>query len=79
VQSSGGIRFTPDEEQLVDAVTDAWTRFAATGRPGRGWPRWNTRSARHLVLDAPTPSVRNRLKAGECAFWDDLGWRPGVE
>ncbi len=79
VQSSGAIRFTPDEEHLVDAITGAWTRFAATGRPGQGWPRWNARARKHLVLRAPTPSVGRRLKVRECGFWDELGWRPGLE
>jgi para-nitrobenzyl esterase len=76
VQSSGAITFSPDEERLVEAVTSAWTRFAASGRPGAGWPRWTKRSAKHLVLDTPV-SLGQRLKERECAFWDDLGWQPG--
>ena len=48
-----------DDRQLADAITSYWTRFAATGDPGRGregelpdWHRWDPGVGSFLVLDS---------------------------
>ncbi len=77
VQSSGPITFTPAEEELVDLVTKAWTRFAAQGSPGGGWPRHSAKGRKHRILDTPA-GIGRHLGAEACDFWERIGWKPGA-
>jgi len=48
-----------DDRRLADAMTSYWTRFAATGNPGKGrdgdlpeWEPWDAQGGSFLVLDS---------------------------
>jgi para-nitrobenzyl esterase len=66
-----GVGPSPAEAPLVDLIEDAWGRFAATGDPGHGWPRYTAARDEHFVLDL-SPSVGNGLDRDACDFWDAL-------
>ncbi len=69
--TTDGIGPDATEAPLVDLVEDAWGRFAATGDPGHGWPRYTTVRDEHFVLDLP-PSIGSGLDREACDFWDAI-------
>jgi len=69
--TTDGIGPSSAEAPLVDLVEDAWGRFAATGDPGHGWPRYTAARDEHFVLDLQ-PSVGSALDRDACDFWDAL-------
>jgi para-nitrobenzyl esterase len=74
--SSGNFAFTPQQQQLATAVSGAWARFAATGRPagaGLAWPRLTTPTGSYVSFNTPS-SVKRAMKQHFCAFWARTGW-----
>ena len=71
----GGRNIGDDERPTSDAIMGYWTRFAASGDPnGAGattWPRYDTATDAHIVLDAPITTGAG-LKRDACDFWDKL-------
>ena len=60
--------FTPAQQRLSDRMIDYWTSFAATGDPGRDWPRYP-----HVQSLAPDHVTGVDLAAEHhCAFWTTL-------
>jgi para-nitrobenzyl esterase len=62
-------RFTPGQQRLSDQMIDYWSSFAATGDPGRDWPRFSAR--RPYVQSLAPDDVHGVDLAAEhhCGFW----------
>ena len=69
--TSLGIGPSAAEQPLVDLVEDLWGKFAYTGDPGHGWPRYTTAGDQHLILDTQ-PTTGAHLDQQICDFWDSL-------
>ncbi len=74
-------RFTPAEQDLVDAISAYWTGFAAAGDPNAGggapldWPRYGasgTRQVLDLTISQTTDAELN------CPLWDKIGYDPAA-
>eukprot|EP00947_MAST-08B_sp_MAST-8B-sp1_P001125 g1125.t1 len=70
--------FTQAEENLSDLMQAAWVRFAATGRPGAGWPAYSNASRNTMVFDvakAGVAGINNGSRVvtdyirDRCDFW----------
>jgi para-nitrobenzyl esterase len=63
----------PPPASLVTAMQSYWTTFAKTGVPTRGgspeWPRYETATDRHLVLDDAV-TAGSALAKPQCDSWD---------
>lgn len=72
-----GVAFdvTDDDVATQDAMTDYWTRLAATGTPSGGpaptWSPYALADERTMLLGAPPVMVQD-LEADDCDFWDGL-------
>jgi para-nitrobenzyl esterase len=53
------------------AIQQFWTRFAATGEPGGGWPVYTADDDTLMVIDVDS-APRTGHKAAVCDFWDAL-------
>jgi carboxylesterase type B len=79
-----GVDFDPAERQLAVWVAEMWSAFAATGAPkpahpaAAPWPiSWPARTAgtdTELLIQTPTPVVKQNDRTEFCDFWDDLGY-----
>ncbi|HVE82783.1 MAG TPA: carboxylesterase family protein [Myxococcales bacterium] len=67
------LKYTDEDRRLAELMSGYWGRFAATGDPNGGgalaWPRYDSASTRHLVLDFE-PSVSAGLRRDQCDLWD---------
>ncbi len=66
--------FTPDQEQLSDAMVAYWTNFARSGNPNwfgtPVWPAYELAADEMLALAPPVPTVESGFKADhKCAIW----------
>jgi len=68
----------PRDRDLAAAMMGYWTRFAATGDPNGdaavAWPRYETATDQHLVLDVPV-AVGAHLRQEQCDVRDQLSAR----
>jgi para-nitrobenzyl esterase len=72
---TGAPPLNADQQQLANAMTRYWTRFADTGTPnGSGtpnWPAYTSANDLYMSLQPPTPTVTSGFAADhKCAFWD---------
>jgi carboxylesterase type B len=74
-------RFTPVEQDLVDAISAYWTGFAAAGDPNGGagappdWPPYGAPGTRQ-VLDLTISQTKDA--ALNCPLWDKIGYDQGT-
>jgi carboxylesterase type B len=74
-------RFTPAEQDLVDAISAYWTGFAAAGDPNAGagappdWPSYGAPGTRQ-VLDLTISQTKDA--ALNCPLWDTIGYGPAA-
>lgn len=68
-------KFDPKDEEVADAMSAAWVRFAATGDPNGGglpaWPRYQKDSDQHLEF-GDAARIGAGLFSNELDFWGDV-------
>ncbi|MEV4313725.1 carboxylesterase family protein [Actinocrispum sp. NPDC049592] len=68
-----GGALSPDQERLAAAMRQAWTTFAASGRPPAVWPKFTPATQPLLSLVPPKPQVETDFATvHKCAFWSGL-------
>ena len=66
------LKFEPKDQQIADAVSSTWARFAATGDPNGPlvpkWPEYRQDSEQHMEF-GDTIQTGSRLFGAELDFW----------
>jgi carboxylesterase type B len=81
-----GYKFTPQETELTQVMSNYWANFAMTGNPNLGpfrtpvsWPQYNSTN-HYSSLNMSPPNYRivsDALVSKNCDFWDQIGYRKG--
>ncbi|WP_372405310.1 carboxylesterase/lipase family protein [Streptomyces luteireticuli] len=67
---AGNLRLDPAQRRLSAAMMASWSRFAATGDPGGGWPATAPAPYRPLSLAPDAVVLRDDFETGhQCGFW----------
>ena len=66
-----GLCFTPEDERFSNELIGYWSRFAATGNPGAGWPEYSGEADQIMVLGEESHSAEHP-RAAICDDWERI-------
>eukprot|EP01087_Luapelamoeba_hula_P018776 TRINITY_DN6108_c0_g1_i1.p1 TRINITY_DN6108_c0_g1~~TRINITY_DN6108_c0_g1_i1.p1 ORF type:complete len:547 (-),score=67.08 TRINITY_DN6108_c0_g1_i1:146-1786(-) len=75
-----GFKITPTEQRLAWDIIAYWTSFIHTDRPSPAkgnpveWPRFDTAQQKLMLLDVPSPVVRQQYHFDKCNLFDKIGY-----
>ncbi|WP_219462586.1 carboxylesterase/lipase family protein [Nonomuraea rhizosphaerae] len=62
------VPLTATQRAVADGMVKAWTTFARTGSPGKGWPEWDGR-VRVITSEPGSGAVERAAVSHKCDFW----------
>ena len=66
-----GLCFTPDDRRFSDELIGYWSRFAATGHPGGGWPSYSGDADQIMLLSTESRAALHP-RAALCDEWERI-------